>query len=135
MPTTYRHEFISAGDAGRYDSVEYAPSSYSNLLWELEKPVLTAVVREFRKTHGRIDYLDFATGTGRVAAFLEHSVDVSTAIEISEAMVDRARLRLRRIELVCRDITDPTVAPDGCYDLITCFRFFLNAEPALRLEA
>jgi hypothetical protein len=47
-------------------------------------------------------------------------------------MLSVAAPKLRRSELICADITKPD-APDGSYDLITAFRFFLNAEPPLRI--
>lgn len=132
---TYKHQFLSAQSAARYDETEYGESSYSQILWELEKKVIRDIVDELRQTQEQIRYLDFASGTGRVAAFVEGLVDCATAVDVSESMLSRARQRLRRTTVLCRDITtDPNRAEER-YDLITAFRFFLNAEPALRQVA
>jgi SAM-dependent methyltransferase len=135
MRPSYREQFGAEADAARYDREEYGKDSYGTLLWELEKAALSSLVLEFRAGHPRIHYLDFASGTGRVAAFLETQVERATAIEVSAAMADRARERLRTTEVLCRDITNDGAKVEGNYDLITAFRFFLNAEPALRQAA
>jgi SAM-dependent methyltransferase len=135
MIKSYRQHFNSKEEASRYEQTEYASGSYSRLLWELEQAALGPLVREFRQTHPHISYLDFASGTGRLAAFLEERVDVATAIEISESMAAVARQRLKRTRVLCKDITPAENLAEGEYDLITAFRFFLNAEPALRVAA
>jgi len=92
------------------------------------------LLEEFRHTHRTVDYLDFATGTGRVISFLKDLVDTSLGIEISSVMAERAE-RWSGARILCRDITAPNVPCEGKYDFITAFRFFLNAEPALRTVA
>ncbi len=111
------------------------PSSYSALLWTIERAQLSRLVQQFRANHNCIDYLDFATGTGRVLSFLENQVDNSTGIEISPEMLAIAEGKLTRSKLLCKDITVPEALPEGQYDLITAFRFVLNAEPDLRFAA
>jgi SAM-dependent methyltransferase len=135
MTESYRGHFDSAEEAARYEQGEYAGGSYSHLLWELEQAALAPLVTEFRHNHPHLAYLDFASGTGRLASFLEERVDAATAIEISESMAAMARRRLRRTQVLCQDITAPCATVEGQYDLITAFRFFLNAEPALRTAA
>jgi SAM-dependent methyltransferase len=135
VTTSYKEHFIKGADAERYDQQEYASGSYSELLWELEQMALKTLLEGFLKTHPRPAYLDFASGTGRVAGFLENQVGSATAIEISESMAPRARQRLKRSRVLCRDITAAGAELEGKYDLITAFRFFLNAEPELRLKA
>lgn len=135
MSTTYKGHFLTEAEAARYDRDEYGEGSYGQVLGELEQAVLQKLVREFRQTHARIRYLDFAAGTGRIAGFMEGLVETATAIEISESMAARARARLRTTRVLCRDITARGGELEGKYDLITAFRFFLNAEPELRLAA
>ena len=132
---TYRKHFASAARAEEYEDVHLAGGSYADLLWEIEKEQLAAELSELRRTHSHIDYLDFATGTGRIIAFMEDKVDTATGIDIAQAMVDRAAGRLTRARMICRDITSDDAEPDERYDLITAFRFVLNAEPSLRLAA
>lgn len=135
MTNSYKAHFATELQAARYDGDEYADGSYGQMLWDLEKAVLRTFVQEFRQTHPQIRYLDFASGTGRIAGFMEGLVETATSIEISESMAARARARLRATNVLCRDITTSDSEPEGKYDLITAFRFFLNAEPGLRLPA
>jgi len=135
MAGSYRQNFTTEEEVSRYEGEEYAAGSYSCLLWELEQATLDVLVREFQQTHSSISYLDFASGTGRVAAYMEDRVDVATCVEISESMANIARQRLRRTQVLCKDITMGDTSVEERYDFITAFRFFLNAEPALRLAA
>ena len=134
MTTSYRQQFAEREKAGQYEAI-YAEDSYSEVLWQMEKTQLAAFIKEFRRTHPRIDYLDFAAGTGRVISLLEDKVDSATGIEISEAMIDVAKKKLSKGRMICTDITAPDAEIEAKYDLITAFRFVLTAEPALRFAA
>ena len=133
MSETYRKHFSRESKAAEYDRVQYGKGSYSDILWKIEQDQLNTILEEFRQTHDHINYLDFAAGTGRIIALMEDRVDLATGIEISQAMVDRARRRLQKAKMICTDITQPGSEIEGKYDMITAFRFILNAEPALRL--
>lgn len=135
MNTSYRHHFARDLDAAGYDNEQYSADSYSTLLWELEKAALIQLVEKFQEQHPYINYLDFATGTGRVASFMESLVNKATAIEISESMAARAIQRLQKTTVICGDITSKDSYIEDHYDLITAFRFFLNAEPKLQVAA
>ena len=132
---SYRDRFATGAEAIFYDQNEYSPEGYPGLLWRLEQDVLRGVVDELRHATTHIDYLDFACGTGRVLSFMERLVDRSTGVDVSEAMLERAEHRVRSARLVQADITVSTDAVSGPFDLITAFRFVLNAEPELRLAA
>src|ERR1051325_10060851 len=132
---TYKEHFTNQTAAEQYDTIEYARDSYSALLWELERDLLNGILGEFRRTHARIDYLDFAAGTGRVISFLEHKVEKALGIEISAAMAERANRRLTKGKVFCADVTAPAAPVEGAYDFITAVRFVLNAEPRLRIAA
>ena len=128
MTTTYRKQFDKAEKAEEYDLDQYSPKAYSSLLWSIEQSQLQSIVDNMRSTHDKIEYLDFAAGTGRVISFMEDKVDVATGIEISQAMVDRAQSKLTKGTMICKDITPAESDIEGKYDLITTFRFILNAE-------
>jgi SAM-dependent methyltransferase len=128
---SYRQQFSSMSDAQSYDEGQYGDGSYGQLLWQIEREQLAAIVAKFRTTHPKIDLLDFATGTGRILSFVESLTDSSIGIDISDSMVERARRRVRRSIVLCRDITTDSQV-EGKYDMITAFRFILNAEPDLR---
>ena len=121
------------------EAVDYArmydEPSYSKLLWQVEQAQLERLLARFRATHPHIDHLDFASGTGRIIQFIEGRVDTSVGIEISPDMIEIARSRVKKSRLICKDITAPGAEVEGQYDLITAFRFVLNAEPNLRLAA
>lgn len=134
-PRSYREQFAEPAKARRYDAVDTGAGSYSQLLWEIEKQQLASIVDEMRRTRDRIDLLDFATGTGRIIGFLESRVDSATGIDVSAAMVELAREKLTGARMFCKDITAPDDEIEGTYDLITAFRFALNAEPSLCLAA
>lgn len=134
-PRSYREQFAEPAKAQRYEAVDIGAGSYSDLLWEIEKRQLTAVIDEMRLTHERIDLLDFATGSGRIIGFLEDRVDTATGIDVSAAMVKLAGEKLRKARVICKDITAANDEIEGTYDLITAFRFALNAEPSLCLAA
>jgi len=134
MSGTYRNNFTKSSKPLEYEQ-QYAKNSYGEIVWSIEKKQLIDFVADFRRGQSRIDYLDFASGTGRIIAALEDHVDSAVGIEISPAMAQLAENKLRRARIICRDITSPDEPVEGKYDLITAFRFFLNAEPALKRAA
>jgi hypothetical protein len=50
-------------------------------------------------------------------------------------MASLARAKVKRAQIICGDITGQERILDQKFDLITAFRFFLNAEPPLRVAA
>ncbi len=134
MTDSYRHHFAADASGTAYDDGQYRPGSFWDVVWTLERPLLESVVREQRARSGKVAYLDFACGTGRVLSFLEPLVDEATGIDVSTSMLARAAGRVKQARLVQADVTRPDAPVEGCYDLITAFRFLLNAEPQLRRD-
>jgi SAM-dependent methyltransferase len=132
---SYRQQFSTVDNAQAYDEQEYGAGSYGQLLWQIEQAQLAQIFATFRRTHAKVDVLDFAAGSGRILSFVERLSDSAVGIEISEQMAERARQRVERAPVLCRDITVPGAQIEGTYDIITAFRFILNAEPALRRSA
>jgi len=126
---------ITLPQARYYDGVLYGPRSYDSWLWCLERIYLMHVLdRHFRVTRPR--YLDFACGSGRVIAALEGGrMAESTGIDVSPSMLELARAKLQWSRIVGGDATTDPSLLEGPYDLITAFRFFLNADGALRARA
>jgi SAM-dependent methyltransferase len=125
--------FINRHDALHYDRVVYGHGSYDTWLWDLERKYILELVDRYVGHRPR--YLDFACGTGRIIAALEHRAGESTGVDIAEDMVALARRKLTDSRLVVGDLTvDDALAP-GPYDLVTAFRFFLNADDNLRERA
>lgn len=131
MTATYREQFSRREAAEKYDRVYMGPN-YSNVLWEIEKELLSEIISGVRKSHEHIDYLDFAAGTGRVISYVEGMVDSATGIEISPAMAEIAQEKLSKGTMIVKDITSNDDPTENKYDLITMFRFILNAETPLR---
>lgn len=135
MKDSYRGEFKEKATAEGYEQDVFSLNSYASLLWTLERQYLDGFLQHFPLSYDEIDYLDFASGTGRVLSFMESRVARARGVEISAAMLEIARQKVERAELVQADLTAANAPVEGRYDLITAFRFFLNAEPALRLKA
>ena len=132
---SYRSEFGDEHLAKNYDAAEYGPRSWSTLLWGLEQKSLGELLDDPAFVPRRGRYLDFACGTGRVTAFIAPHFEQTVGVDISEAMLAQARPRVPRATFTQGDvIADPSVA-GGDFDLITSFRFVLNADPSDRLPA
>jgi SAM-dependent methyltransferase len=83
-------------------------------------------------------YLDFACGTGRITSELESHADESVGVDVSDSMLQAARERCRFTQFIHADITRESAREEhglSGFDLVTAFRFFGNAEPALRRDA
>jgi ubiquinone/menaquinone biosynthesis C-methylase UbiE len=113
-----------------YDK-HYDENSWRRFLWHREQLALTNILDEFLKNR-EINLLDFACGTGRIAGFLENRISQAVGVDVSESMLNEAKKKLTRTELICADITKENVLKGRKFNLITAFRFFLNAEPELR---
>jgi SAM-dependent methyltransferase len=135
MPETasYSKRFQDPDAVAAYDAKEYGAGSYSSCMWELQRPVVLDLVRQFRDA-GRqpLSLLDFACGTGRVLACLEPLADVVEGVDISEKMVAVARTHCVKARLQVGDILTQPELLQKKYDLITAFRFLLNVEPEIR---
>jgi SAM-dependent methyltransferase len=128
----YRLSHMNSEKGCRYDT-HYDNNTWAAFTWLREKAVLRQVLAEdFGTLPGA--YLDFACGTGRVAAFLEERVGESFGLDISQPMLSEARAKLQRTTLVCGDITRHSQLLRRDFELITAFRFFANAQPTLRLQ-
>lgn len=132
-PTTssYANLHFVDGVAEQYDAV-YAPSTYDSVVWGWQRPYLRRVFRSLRDHGDQLKHLDFACGTGRILADVEDLSTESVGLDISPLMLASAARRVRS-PLKCGDILQDTAIVDRNYDVITAFRFFLNAEPEIRL--
>lgn len=102
-------------------------------MWELQKPYLGEILSKQKQPCGDLRLLDFACGTGRVLCHFEKFSTESDGLDISESMVEKARERCPKSRLHVANICTEPVLKDSPYDVITSFRFLLNAEPELRV--
>ena len=107
---------------------------YRSLVWAWEQERLRAVLDRFAEGP-EIHLLDFACGTGRIIGHLEGRVSSATGVDVSKSMLDVARRRVRQGEVLEADLTQDDVLQGRRFNLITAFRFFLNAQSTLRQDA
>jgi SAM-dependent methyltransferase len=131
--TGYAQRFQAPAEVNAYDLIEYRADSYASRIWELQRPVLVEWLQRQQATVKRpLALLDFACGTGRVLACLEPLVATAEGVDISPEMLAVARRKCPRAQLRVADILAEPTALGGPYDVITAFRFLLNAEPEVR---
>jgi SAM-dependent methyltransferase len=130
---SYRRSHLGRGD--EYDT-SLASSPFDDYLSRAEELYLGRLLGTVLPARiGR--YLDFACGTGRITRQLESRADESFGVDISPSMLRAARARCRFTEFVHADHTDFTCETHELsgFDVVTAFRFFGNAEPALRRDS
>ena len=133
VPSSYRESHLGAAKARSYDEDLWDPRAAKGLDWLVEQRLLAGILR-YVGSSAPGSVADFACGTGRVLEFLDRYFPAPVGIEVSPDMLALARARCPRAKLILGDVTTmPSLAP-GPFDLITAFRFFLNAEPPLRSE-
>jgi SAM-dependent methyltransferase len=133
MPGSYINSHKKPGKGESYDE-HYATNSWYRFLWSREQIALNSFLEEFFKNR-QINLLDFACGTGRIIGFLENRTTIAVGVDVSEQMLEITKHKLTRAKLIHADITKQNVLKGQKFNLITAFRFFLNAEPNLRKAA
>ena len=130
---SYRESHKYEGKGAEYEAY-YQNKAWQRFLWFREQEIIMRILEKYFS--GRdIHLLDFACGTGRITEFLENRVKTSTGLDVSGSMLAIAREKLKRTEIIETDITAENVLKPRKFNLITAFRFFLNAEPELRSAA
>jgi SAM-dependent methyltransferase len=131
MSLSYTGRFTAAPDAQHYENAEYAPGSYSSWIWELQRPYVQREIEAVRRQRPRIRLLDFACGTGRVLSFVETLADESIGLDISAEMLSLAAAKCRQSTLIEGNLAESRSLITGPFDVVTMFRFILNAGPGL----
>ena len=125
---SYRTSHIGQGQVYH---ARFSENPRRSLIWSIEQQLLTQICQQ-HLSGVDIDYLDFACGTGRILAFLESQVKSATGVDVSPTMLEQARGNVQSAEFIHADITSEPALADRQFDLMTAFRFFPNAEDALR---
>ncbi|UVK57112.1 class I SAM-dependent methyltransferase [Mesorhizobium sp. AR02] len=125
----YRTSHCAPGYGAHYNKTH--ESGYYGALWEkIEKPLILDVLRPLGGA-GR-NCLDFACGTGRIANVAAGLFGEVVGADISRPMLDCAQVppnvRLRHIDMTREPLGET-------FDVVTAFRFFLNAEDQLKWDA
>ncbi|ANN57879.1 SAM-dependent methyltransferase [Mesorhizobium loti NZP2037] len=127
--TDYRSSHQKPGYGTDY--AETFRSGYYAALWSrIERPLVEGILSPLG---GPVRCcLDFACGTGRVAAVAGPLFGEVVGVDVSQSMLACARVP-GNVKLVKADLT---VAPlSKRFDVVTAFRFFLNAEDTLKRDA
>ena len=130
---SYRESHKYAEKGAEYEAY-YQTRAWQRFLWSREQEIILIILEKYFADRD-IHLLDFACGTGRITGLLENRVKTSTSIDVSGSMLAIAREKLKRTEIIEADITAENVLKPKKFNLITAFRFFLNAEPELRTAA
>jgi SAM-dependent methyltransferase len=131
--SSYRDSHVGKGEDYQR---RFASCSFRRITWQWEQRLLPAIVQAQLPPGRRRRYLDFACGTGRILALLEPHFDEALGVDVSPTMLATARESCRS-RVLQADLTAASHESNelAAFDLITAFRFFPNAEPALRLAA
>lgn len=122
----------SAPDFGANYKKSYDKGYYA-VQWKcLERPIVQNILIELKK-QGKRTYLDFACGTGRLLSLAEEIFKETYGVDVSESMLTIAKQTCVKSHLIRKDITITPI--NRKFDVITAFRFFLNASPILRSRA
>lgn len=132
---SYDKWFLSEDIAAQYEGLYDRPSTYDSAIWGIEKRILDYVIEKYVPSPCRRTYLDFACGTGRVLSHLEKRFQRVFGVDVSPHMVAFAQQKTNCAEILVGDIVKDSSMLPGPFDVITAFRFFLNAEDALRTRA
>ena len=114
---------------------QYGDRTWSTVLWTQERTFLRQLLDRPSFVPSRSHYIDFACGTGRVTQFLSPYFTKTTGVDISHAMLSRAREMVPDGNFIQGDVCTTDLLPGSKADLITAFRFLLNAEAQDRLPA
>lgn len=130
---SYRDSHKREAKGAEYEAY-YQNSAWYGFLSSREQEIVLRILDKYLKGRN-VHLLDFACGTGRITKFLENRVKTSTGVDVSGSMLAVAGKKLERTELIKADITEENILKPRKFNLITAFRFFLNAEPELRSAA
>lgn len=133
--TDYRLGHLDPGKGESYEHSFHVNDS-RRWVWGWKQDVLKDILHEYFMLPPQ-RCLDFACGTGRITEFLVNYVEALTGVDVSDSMLAVAREKpaLASVRLLNMDITRENGLDDCRFDLITAFRFFLNAQPELKREA
>jgi SAM-dependent methyltransferase len=125
---TYRDTHLGTDKAAEYEQA-YAEGYYADEWAWFERPFLVRTFSRLR-TRGTAEAADFACGTGRVLRVAADVFPMSFGLDISPDMLKVAAANSPTSKLLAFDASAGTVREQ--FDVVSAFRFFLNAEDSLR---
>jgi len=127
----YRASHISLGHGSYYDKT-YDEGFYKYQWIYLEQPMLMNIFQDLSKQKKVMSSLDFACGTGRITKLCEDYFERCTGVDVSDEMLKVASKKCPRTNLIRQDISHQILKEK--FDVVTAFRFFLNAEHTLNIK-
>ena len=125
----YRSSHNAAG-AGAYYNRTYELGYYAALWTRIEKPLVAGILQALGSPHKKC--LDFACGTGRITNVAAEHFGGVVGVDVSQSMLASARVPTN-VRLYQTDLTRQPLHES--FDVVTAFRFFLNADDLLRRDA
>ena len=135
MRTDYPLIFQDSAAVAKYESVVYAPGSYSAAVSRRQRAYLRELVTERFDTPPA--HHDFACGTGRALRMVPDLVSAAHGYDVAAAMLETAGELDTEAELHLIAAEGPVpepVATEGP-SLVTMFRLLLNVTPEVRERA
>jgi cyclopropane fatty-acyl-phospholipid synthase-like methyltransferase len=130
---SYLFSHMGAEKGAEYDRL-YQTDPWHIYAWQQEQATLLRILATYYRNQ-HIKLLDFACGTARITSFLEDKVDEAVGVDVSESMLAVAERKVKRAKLLHANLLKDNLLAGEKFNLITAFRFFPNAEPALRNAA
>ena len=125
----YRNSHTADGYGDTYQAA-FDDFPHRKYLWEVERKLLDKIIEVH--FHGKVkSLLDFACGTGRIIGHVEPYCEEATGVDISESMIEVAKKRVTKANIVQAYLTKGNVFEGKKFQMITSFRFFLNAQKEL----
>ena len=129
----YRNQF----QKNTVDYERVTSSKYIQLIYDLEKGILDSFFGKIESS--KKDVMDFACGSGRWTRYLEQKFKATVGVDVSNEMINLARVKCHSTNFILSDITMPTnkssFLNNKQFDVITAFRFYKNAQKSLRKDA
>lgn len=129
----YRESHTQKGKGTIYHS-SFEKFSFRKEAWIWEKKIMDKIFDEISTQKSEV--LDFACGTGRILNYLQHKFENLTGVDISPEMLGVANRNLVDVTTIQSDLTRDNLFEKNNvrFDIITSYRFFLNAQDSLRKE-
>lgn len=128
---TYTDSHIEERTVAAYEQTYQR--GYYRAQWEhIEAPLLAQLFADLRDSGDRL-LVDLACGTGRILQLAEGHFPTTVGVDVSASMLAVASARCPRSLVIRGDVEQFSLSKPA--DVVTAFRFFLNAEPDLRRRA
>lgn len=105
-------------------------SKFESRIYKIEENILTNIFHRYWSKDSQI--LDFACWTWRITSFIKSQYPNIVGYDISDEMLMVANKKYKNISFYKKDILNERIIDK--FDIITSFRFFLNAEYDLKKD-